>query len=74
MSGSIIMITSMQTVMLLERVPVLLTRLTVTEPSLSLTITVATSNSMVTTGGITGRKYAIKLNHHDLFVKCIYTI
>ena len=63
MSGSMIMITSMQTVMLLERVPVLLARLTVTDPSLSLTITVATSNSMVTTGSITGKKHAIKLNH-----------
>ena len=49
------MVMLIQTVMLSEKVPVLLTRLTVTDPSLSLTVTLAVSNSMVTTGTITGQ-------------------
>ena len=44
------MVTLIQTVMLLESVPILLTRLTVTVPLLSLTVTLTISNSIVTTG------------------------
>ena len=47
------MVTLIQTVMLSERVPVLLTRLTVTDPSLSLAVMFAVSNSMLT-GSIHG--------------------
>ena len=50
MAGSMIMVTLIQTVMLLESVPALLTRLTVTVPLLSLTVTLTISNSIVTTG------------------------
>ena len=55
MAGSTTVVMPIQTVMLSERVPVLLTRLTVTNPSLSLTSTLAVSNSIVTIGGITGQ-------------------
>ena len=54
MAGSIIMVTLIQTVMLSERVPVLLTRLVVTDTSLSLALMFAVSNSMVT-GAIQGK-------------------
>ena len=53
MAESITMMMLIQTPVLSERVPVLLTKLIVTDPSLSSTIAVATSNSMVTTGSIT---------------------
>ena len=50
MAGSIIIVTLIQTVMLSERVPVLLAKLTVTVPLPSLTLKVTASNSIVTSG------------------------
>ena len=61
MAEFITMMMPIQTAMLSERVPVLLTKLIVTDPSFSLTIAVAASNSMVTTGGIT-RQTKSKIN------------
>ena len=46
------MVTLIQTVMLSERVPVLLTKLTVTVPLPSSAVKVLASNSMVTSGTI----------------------
>ena len=51
MSGSIIMVTVIQTVILSERVPVL-AKLTVTVPLPSLVVKVIAPNSMVTSGAI----------------------
>ena len=52
MSASLDMAMSIQTVMLLERVPVFLNRLTVTDPSFSLTKVEVASNCMITSGAI----------------------
>ena len=50
MAGSIIMVTFIHTVMLSERVPVLLAKLTVIVPLPSSALKVTASNSMVTSG------------------------
>ena len=64
MAGSTIIVTLIQTVMLSERVPVLLTKLTVTVPLPSSVVKVLASNSMVTSGAM----YCIS------YVSCLYEI
>ena len=64
MAGSTIIVTLIQTVMLSERVPVLLTKLTVTVPLPSSVVKVLASNSMVTSGTM----YCIS------YVSCLYEI